>query len=302
MKLPTEQTDTPRPLPLTNKVALITGASRGIGRDIALAFAKAGCNVVIAAKSTEPQPTLPGTIHTVAAEARALGVDALPVKCDVRIDQDVHDMIETTIRTFSRLDFLVCNSGALWWCDVDKTPMSKYDLVHSVNSRATFNCVREALPHMRRTGFGRIVVMSPPVELAWVKGKVAYCISKFGMTLLAMGLAGELKGSDIAINALWPATLIESFATKNFKIGEARNWRKASILSDCVLSLVREPAYLVNGCALIDEDYLRSRGVSDFSKYRCVPDVEPTKAWPPDTDHVMPTSTDGLPPGITARL
>lgn len=288
--------------PLSNRVALVTGASRGIGREIALMFARQGANVVIAAKSTEPQPTLPGTIHTVAAEARDLGVDALPFKCDVRDDQNVHDMIEATIRTFGRLDYLVCNSGALWWRDVEHTPMSRYDLVNSVNARATFNCIREALPHMRRANFGRIVVMSPPIDFSLLKGKVAYSLSKFGMTLIAMGLARELADTDIAVNALWPATLIESFATKNFKIGEESQWRKAHIVSDCVLRMVQEPQAKLNGCALIDEDYLRSRGVTDLTKYQCVPGIEPRKAWPPDSDVWAPKTTAGLPPGVTARL
>lgn len=288
--------------PFVYHVAIITGASRGIGREIALAFARAGCNVVIAAKSTEPQPTLPGSINTVAAEARELGVSALPIKCDVRIDAEVKHMVDATVRTFGRIDFLICNSGALWWRDVADTPMSRYDLVNGVNARATFNCVHEVLPHMKSRDFGRIIVMSPPVDLSWLKGKVAYCISKFGMTLIAMGLGRELEGSNIAINALWPATLIESFATKNFKIGERKQWRKASILSDCVLNIVQEPASALNGCALIDEDYLQSRGVTDFSKYQCVSGAEPKKAWPPETDQWMPLSTTGLPPGVTARL
>lgn len=182
--------------------------------------------------------------------------------------------------------------------------MSRYDLVNGVNARGVFCCVRETLPVMKAQGFGRIVVMSPPVDLRLVQGKVAYCISKFGMTMLAMGLAKEVQGSGIAINALWPCTLIESFATKNFRMMEKREWRKATILADCVLELVQEPEK-VSGMALIDEDYLRGRGVTDFDKYRCVEGHEPKKVWPPEQAGEKPwesANTTNVPPGISARL
>lgn len=291
--------------PLVGKVALITGSSRGIGRDVALTLARAGCDIVVAAKSTTAKPNLPGTIYTVAEEVRKLGVKALPVQCDVRNDENVKGMVNKTIEAFGRIDFLICNSGALWWTDVEHTPMERYDLVHQVNSRGVFCCVREVLPHMKRQRFGRIVVMSPPVDLNWIKGKVAYTISKYGMTLIAMGVAKEVEGTGIGINALWPATLIESFATKNFKMSERSQWRKASILSDCVLKMVQEPPQILSGQALIDEDYLRSRGVTDFAKYRCVEDVEPNKAWPPPAEGWLPLGSKkakDVPPGISARL
>lgn len=289
--------------PLAGRVAVITGASRGIGREVALKLAGAGCAVVIAAKSTAAKPNLPGTIFSVAEEARALGARALPVQCDVRDDAAVRRLVEATVREFGRLDILICNSGALWWRDVEHTPMSKYDLVNGVNVRGVYCCVREALLVMKAQGFGRIVVMSPPVDLSWLKGKVAYSISKYGMTMIAMGTAKELKGTGIAINALWPATLIESFATKNFKMSERSQWRKADILADCVLKMVQETPEELNGEAIIDEDYLRSRGITDLSKYRCVPDIEPRKVWPPSKEYdYRPTSTKGVPPGISARL
>lgn len=287
---------------MAGRVAIITGASRGIGRAIALTLARAGCAVVVAAKTVVAQPTLPGTIHTVAAEIRALGARALPVQVDVRDDAAVQRMISETVRAFGRLDYLICNSGALWWRDVENTPMSKYDLVNGVNARAVFSCVRAALPVMKEQGYGRIVVMSPPVELGLLKGKVAYCISKFGMTMIAMGAARELKGTGVAINALWPATLIESFATKNFKMADRRQWRKADIIADSVLHLMQEPP-TVSGKALIDEEYLRGKGVSDLKKYRCVEAFEPPKAWPPGHDVARGAAkAKGVPPGISARL
>lgn len=269
--------------PLDGRVALITGASRGIGREIALTLAKAGCNIAVAAKSVTDSPTLPGTIYTVAAEIRKHGVKALPIQVDVRDDAAVKRMVQTVIKHFKRLDFLICNSGALWWKSVEKTPMNKYDLVNAVNVRGTFCCVRESLPHMKNQGFGRIIVMSPPIDEKWAPGKVAYTVSKFGMTLLAIGLAKEVKGTGIAINALWPCTMIESLATKNFNMMGREEWRKATIVSDSVLHLVQESDKL-SGQALIDEDYLRTKGVTDFSKYQCVPGHEPSKVWPLPTD------------------
>lgn len=288
--------------PLSGRSAIITGASRGIGRDIALKLASAGCNVVIVAKSATPQPTLPGTIYTVAAEVEELGVEALPFQCDVRDDKQVEAMVNATINKFGRVDYLICNSGALWWRDVEHTPMHRYDLVHSVNVRATFSCVHAVLPHMKKQNFGRIIVMSPPIDFNILKGKVAYSISKFGMTMVAMGLAREVVGTGIGVNALWPCTLIESYATKNFKMSARSQWRKASIISDCVIRIVQEPPQILSGQTLMDEDYLRSRGVDDFSKYQCVEGVEPKKVWPPKSDGWEPAGGKGVPPGISARL
>lgn len=190
--------------PLEGRVAIVTGASRGIGREISLALARNGCDIVVAAKSTTEQPNLPGTIYSVAEEIRALGRRALPVRVDVRLDEQVTDMVRACVDHFGRLDILVCNSGALWWADVENTPMQKLDLVHDVNYRGVFACVKEALPLMKKHNFGRIVVMSPPVVLDWLPGHVAYCCSKYSQTMLAMGLAKELHGTGIAINALWP--------------------------------------------------------------------------------------------------
>eukprot|EP01080_Neovahlkampfia_damariscottae_P006647 gene6647-10812_t len=263
--------------PLKGQVAIITGSSRGIGREVALVFAQAGCNVVITGKSDTKQKTLEGTIYTVAEECEKFGIKALPVKLNVRDVQSVNDMVEKVIKEFGRVDILINNAGALWWKKVKDTPMSKYDLINEVNSRGTFACTSAVLPYMLKQNSGRIINMSPPIDLKAVSGKVAYFISKFGMTLQVHGLADEVKDTNIGIYALWPATLIESFATKNFKMGDESIWRKASILSDCCLSLVTSKDKELSGKALIDEDYLRSIGMNDFKVYRKNPDIEPPR-------------------------
>jgi len=269
---------------LRNQVAIITGASRGIGREIALCLGKLGVNVVICAKSTESSPNLPGTIYDVAQEVESFGAKALPLKCDVREDSDLENVVKQTISTFGRIDILINNAGALWWKDVIDTPMKRYDLIHEINSRATFNLTRLCLPYMLKQNHGHIIVMSPPIDLNLLPGHVAYCISKFGMTMLAHGLAEEVRGKGVAINALWPATMVESYATINFNLGDKSSWRKASILADCVRLIVCEETNFT-GHALIDEDYLRSKGVKSFEEYRCDPDVEPPRLTAVDSVH-----------------
>ena len=263
--------------PLEGQVAIITGGSRGIGRQVALTLAQAGAHIVIAAKTDEPNPKLPGTIHTVAKEIEALGRRALPVKVDVRNDEEIDGMVKQTMDAFGRIDILVNNAGALWWQPVLETPMKRYDLINQINSRASFACTHAVLPHMLAGKGGHILVYSPPIDLSALAGKVAYCISKFGMTMLAHGLAGEMEGKPISINALWPVTAIESFATINFQLGAPAMWRKADILADATLEIVSMKPGELSGQALLDEDFLRERGVTDFTKYRCDPASEPPR-------------------------
>ncbi len=267
---------------LAGKVAIITGASRGIGRTVALTLARAGADIVIAAKSETEAPNLPGTIHSVAKEVEALGRRALPVKVDVRDDAAIAEMVAQTMKKFGRIDILVNNAGALWWQPVLGTPMKRYDLINGINSRAAFSCTQAVLPHMIAGGFGHILVYSPPIDLSALPGKVAYCISKFGMTMLAHGLAGEMVGKPISINALWPVTAIESFATINFQLGDPTIWRKAEILADATQSIVETEPGKLTGQALLDEDYLRSTGVTEFVKYRCDPNSEPPRLFAKD--------------------
>jgi citronellol/citronellal dehydrogenase len=261
------------------RVALVTGASRGIGRSIALGLAREGCHIVVAAKSTESTEKLPGSIYTVAKEVEALGVQALPVQVDVRFAKQIEDMVTQARQRFGRIDILVNNAGALWWQPVVDTPPKRFDLVMGVNARAAFCACRAVLPVMQERRWGHVINMSPPIDLRFVPGRVAYCISKFGMTLLTHGLSEEARPFNIGVNSLWPVTIIESQASINWNLGGPAAWRKPEILVDCVLRLVRKEPLEVTGQALLDEDFLRDEGVTDFGPYACVPGTEPPRVW-----------------------
>jgi len=276
---------------LTGRVAIVTGSSRGIGRSVALKLAEAGCDVCIAARSTESKGHLPGSIHHTAAEVEALGRRAIAVQCDVRNDADLTTMVERTRDELGRIDILVNNAGALWWKDVVDTPMNRFDLVVGVNARAAFAATHAVLPTMIEQQWGHIIMMSPPVDIAWANGKVAYCISKFGMTLIAHGLAEEVAEHNIACNALWPATLIESQATINYQLGSPEVWRKADIVADATLAIVGHSPSQLSGEALLDEDILRRVGVTDFEHYKCTPDGNPTSIFTAAGTHNVGGST-----------
>uniref|UniRef100_A0A7S3V2V1 Hydroxysteroid dehydrogenase-like protein 2 n=1 Tax=Aplanochytrium stocchinoi TaxID=215587 RepID=A0A7S3V2V1_9STRA len=265
---------------LAGKVALVTGSSRGIGRECVLALARRGCNVVVAAKSTKDTPNLPGTIHSVAAEAISIGVEALPVQMDLRDDSQISSGVDRVINKFGRVDILVNNASALWWQDITDTPMKKFDLINSINSRGSFAITQACLPHMERNSFGRVITMSPPISTnaAEYKGKTAYYMSKFGMTMVALGVSAEGRGKGITGNSLWPATIIESLAAINFQLGDPSMWRKASILADCVTNICEEGDEFT-GNMLIDDAYLRSKGFTeeDLVQYRMDPTVEPPR-------------------------
>jgi citronellol/citronellal dehydrogenase len=265
---------------LAGKVAVVTGSSRGIGRALALGLARTGCAVVIAAKSTNSTEKLPGSVYTVADEVKALSGQALPVVVDVRDEAQVEALAARTLERFGRIDVLINNAGALWWRPLLETPAKRFDLVMAVNARAAFLCSRAVLPSMIRNRWGHIVNLSPPLDLAMVPGRIAYAISKLGMTLLTHGLAEEVRPHNVAVNSLWPVTIIESQASINHRLGTPDMWRKPDILVDCVLRLLsKEPAALT-GQALLDEDFLRGEGVTDFSGYSCVPGTEPPRlSW-----------------------
>jgi citronellol/citronellal dehydrogenase len=265
---------------LHGRVAVVTGSSRGIGRAIALGLAKAGCRVVVAAKSTESTARLPGSIFTVAAEVEALGAEALPVRVDVRDAEQIENMAAAALDRFGRIDLLVNNAGALHWAGVVDTPPKRFDLVMGVNARAAFLCCRAVLPAMIRQGGGHIVNLSPPLDLSILPGRVAYGVSKLGMTLLTVGLAEEVRRHNVAVNSLWPVTVIESQASINHRLGTPAMWRKPDILADCVVRLAGKDPAEVTGRALLDEDFLRGEGVTDFGGYACVPGSDPPRlSW-----------------------
>jgi citronellol/citronellal dehydrogenase len=265
---------------LHGRVAIITGASRGIGRALALGLAQAGSQVVIAAKSTTPTAQLPGSIYTVAQEVEALGGQALPVQVDVRDAGQIDGLIARTLERFGRIDVLVNNAGALYWQSVLDTPAKRFDLVLAVNARAAFLCSRAVLPTMIAQRWGHIINLSPPLDLELVPGRVAYAISKLGMTLLTHGLAEEVRPHNVAVNSLWPVTIIESQASINWGLGTPAQWRKPAILVDAVRRMLEKSPAELTGQALLDEDFLRAEGVTDFGGYACVSGTEPPRlSW-----------------------
>jgi citronellol/citronellal dehydrogenase len=268
----------PFPAPdLRGQVAIVTGASRGIGKEVALTLARAGADVVIAAKSEQGRDRLPGSIHETADALRALGRRALAVRTDVRVAEEVEEMIARAAAEFGRIDILVNNAGALHWRGIAETPPKRFDLVHEVNVRGAYCAVHFALPHLLRAGGGVAIQMSPPLDAGFLAGKVAYGISKLGMSLLAVGLAAECGPSGLRSCALWPATAIESFATINYGLGGPEQWRKPAILADAVLAILALPRAAVQGKCLLDEEVLAAVGVVDLDRYLCVPGGTPLR-------------------------
>lgn len=214
-----------------------------------------------------------------ADECKALGVQALPMQCDIRDDAEIDKCIKKVVETFGRIDILLNNASALWWQEIENTPMKKYDLITGINARGSFAMAKYCLPHMVKGGFGRVITMSPPIITHGFKARTAYNISKMGMTMVAMGVAEEYKGKNITGNSLWPATVVESQAAKNFKLGNTSMWRKATILADAVLGIVCENGDYT-GNMLIDDEYLMSRQgftKKDLDRYRYDPDVDPPR-------------------------
>ena len=221
-----------------------------------------------------------GTIYTVANEATALGVEALAFKVDLRDAKMIKSCVEATMERFGRIDILINNASALWWQEIKDTPVKKFDLITQINVRGTFLMTKFCLPHMEKNGFGRVVTMSPPIHVRGYTGRTAYNISKFGMTMVALGVSEEYAGKGITAFSLWPATVIESLASKNFKMGDPSLWRKATIISDATMGLVCEEDNEYTGRMLIDDEYLRERHGftdADFVKYRYDPEVEPPR-------------------------
>jgi citronellol/citronellal dehydrogenase len=261
---------------LKGRVAVITGASRGIGRACALALAKEGADLVIASKSLdETDPRLPGTLRDVQREIEALGARALAVKCDVRYVDQIQAVAQAAGERFGRIDILINNAGAFWWHPIEETPEKKWDLVMALNAKGPFFMAQACLPWMQKNKWGHVVNMSPPIKTSETGGKIAYLISKFGMTFLTHGLAEEQRENNIGATSLWPVTIIESYASINGGLGGPEMWRKADILADSTLAIVTGEPLKRTGRALLDEEVLREEGVTDFSRYACVEGTEP---------------------------
>lgn len=259
-------------LPLAGRVAVITGASRGIGRALALRLAREGADIVVAAKSETASAALPGSIYTVAEEVRGLGRQALPMRVDVRNEEDIANLMSAADATFGRLDILVNNAGALWWEPLLKKPPQRYDLMWQVNVRASYLTAYYALPIMIRGGWGHIINCSPAISNTPSPGYVAYMSTKMGMSRLAIGIAAEHREDNVAANALWPAAPIESQATLNWgstKMGTPEQWRTPEIFCDAVMEILRRPPADCTGRQVTDEEVLREAGwtEADLERY-----------------------------------
>ena len=259
---------------LEGRTLFITGASRGIGLAIALRAARDGANVVIAAKSTEAHPKLPGTIFTAAAQIEAAGGHALPLAVDVRQDEQVAAAVEQAVGRFGGIDVLVNNASAISLTDTAHTPMKRFDLMHQVNVRGTFLCSKLCQPHLARSPNPHILTLCPPPAPAerWFAPHLAYSLSKYGMSLCVLGLAGELRPQGIAVNALWPRTIIATAALQVAMAGlgeeHRRRARSPEIMADAAHVILSRPSAQFSGHFCIDEEVLRSVGETDLSRYR----------------------------------
>jgi citronellol/citronellal dehydrogenase len=281
---------------LDGKTLFITGASRGIGLAIAVAAAREGANVAVAAKTEAPHPKLPGTIHTAAAEIEKAGGRALPLVVDVREEASVKDAIERTVAAFGTLDIVVNNASAIQLTPTTETDMRRFDLMHQVNARGTYMVSKYSIPHLAKASNPHILMLSPPLDLKekWFAGHTAYSMAKYGMSLVVLGLAGELRPKGIAVNALWPRTTIATSAIKNLLGGDAimRRSRTPDILADAACRIFAKPAKSFTGHFLIDDTFLAAEGVTDFDRYR----VDPREPLAPD---FFVPDDDKPPPGVS---
>jgi citronellol/citronellal dehydrogenase len=271
---------------LNGKTLFVTGGSRGIGLAIAKRCAADGANVVIAAKTATPHAKLPGTIYSAAAEIEEAGGRALPLVVDVRDDASVEAAIAQTVDTFGGIDLVLNNASAINLAPTSQIDMKRFDLMHQVNARATFLVSKLALPHLARSNNPHILTLSPPLDMKekWFAPHLAYSMAKFGMSLVVLGLAGELRGQGIAINALWPRTTIDTSAVRNLLGGEAlaRASRTPEILAEAAYRIFTKPAKTFSGNFIIDDTFLAGEGVTDFEIYR----VDPTQ--PLQVDFFVP--------------
>jgi citronellol/citronellal dehydrogenase len=258
--------------PLAGKTLFISGGSRGIGLAIALRVALDGANVCLVAKTSEPDPRLPGTVHTAAAEIEAAGGQALAVVGDIRNEEAVTAAVEACVERFGGIDLCVNNASAINLSGTLSLPMKRYDLMQDINTRGTFVVTKACVPHLKQAGNPHVLTLSPPLDIKpkWFASHPAYTVSKFGMSMLTLGFSEEFRGDGIACNALWPRTLIATAAVQNVVGGEAamNGARKPEIMADAAHAIFSRPAREFSGRFLIDEQVLAESGVTDFGVYR----------------------------------
>jgi citronellol/citronellal dehydrogenase len=262
---------------LAGRTVFITGASRGIGKAIALAAARDGANVVVAAKTKVPHPKLRGTIHSVAEEVEVAGGKALALHLDIRDDAQIQTAVQAAVERFGGVDVLVNNASAIYLAGTADTPAKRWDLMHGVNARGTFLCSQACLPHLARAPNPHILMISPPLDMQpkWFAPHVAYTMAKYGMSMCVLGMAEELKPQGIAVNALWPRTVIDT-AALNVLGGEelARHARKPEIVADAARAILLRDSRACTGNFFIDDEVLRAEGVTDLERYAARPGEE----------------------------
>lgn len=262
---------------LAGKRIFITGGSRGIGLAIALRAAADGASIAIAAKTSDPNPKLPGTIHTAAAEIEAAGGKALAIQCDLRDELEIEAAVNQAAEAFGGIDILVNNASAINLTRTDATPAKRFDLMFDVNVRGTFLTSQAALPHLRKSATdGRnphILNLSPPLSMkpVWFKNHVAYTMAKYGMSMCVLGMAEEFKRDGIAVNALWPRTVIDTAALQMIPGIDALAGRKPEILADAAYIIFNRPSSECTGNFFVDDELLASEGITDLEKYSVTP-------------------------------
>jgi citronellol/citronellal dehydrogenase len=260
-----------------NKTVLITGGTRGIGKAIALRLAREGANIAIAGKTAEPHPKLEGTIYTAAEEIAAAGSGrVLPIQGDIRFDDQIQAIVDRTVETFGGIDILVNNASAVNLSTTEETEPKRFDLMQDINVRGTFFMSKACVPHLKQAHNPHILNLSPPLNLdsRWFGPHLAYTLSKYGMSMIVLGLAEELRQYRIAANALWPKTTIATAAVKNLLGGDflIQRSRTAEIVADAAFYILQKPSFETTGNFFIDEDVLQREGITDLGKYAVNPD------------------------------
>ena len=260
---------------LQGKTLVITGASRGIGLAISLRAARDGANIVVVAKTVAPHPRLPGTIHTAVEAINQAGGKGLATACDIRYEDEVRAAIEQAVKTFGGIDVLVNNASAIHLSGTLDTPLKRFDLMHQVNTRGTFLCSQACLPHLIQAENPHILNIAPPLNMQprWFAPHVAYTMAKYGMSQCVLGMSAEFKEQGVAVNALWPKTVIATAAVRNLLGGREveQRARKPEIMADAAHAILTRSSRECTGNFFIDEDVLRQAGVTDFEKYAVNP-------------------------------